>query len=86
MRYEPGQFVRLLSDVPDLEVRAGQQGVVCSVWFAPLEFYEVEVPAAGLDMKLRVVVPRCQLCPCEAPDDDAVRGTPDTELVRSSND
>ena len=34
--------VRLLTDVPELGLRSGQVGVVCSTWFAPLSAYEVE--------------------------------------------
>ncbi len=34
--------VRLVHDLPDLSLRRGAVGVVCSTWFAPALTYEVE--------------------------------------------
>ena len=41
--------VRLIQDIPELGLRCGEVGVVCSTWFAPSTAYEVEFyPATGL--------------------------------------
>ncbi len=34
--------VRLLGDIPELGLRSGEVGIVCSEWFAPTTAYEVE--------------------------------------------
>jgi hypothetical protein len=34
--------VRLMQDVPDLELHRGDTGVVCSTWFDPSTAFEVE--------------------------------------------
>ena len=34
--------VRLIQDIPELGLRCGEVGVVCSTWFAPSTAYEVE--------------------------------------------
>lgn len=40
--------VRLRGDVPQLELRCGDTGVVVSVWISPGEFqFEVEFPQPG---------------------------------------
>jgi len=40
-------FVRLNQDIPELELQAGQRGVVRSTWFAPTVAYEVEFEQFG---------------------------------------
>jgi len=41
--------VRLVQDIPELGLRCGEVGVVCSTWFAPSTAYEVEFqPTPGL--------------------------------------
>ena len=35
-------LVRLTQDVPELQLKQGDVGVVCSTWFSPTEAYEVE--------------------------------------------
>jgi hypothetical protein len=39
--------VRLVRDIPELHLRCGDVGVVCSTWFAPAPVYEVEFKALG---------------------------------------
>jgi hypothetical protein len=39
--------VRLLNDLPELSLRAGDVGVVRSSWHYPTVAYEVEFPRAG---------------------------------------
>ena len=39
--------VRLLEDIPQLGLRSGEVGVVCSTWFAPTPAYEVEFQPRG---------------------------------------
>jgi len=53
-------FVRLTCDLPDLELQAGQLGVVRSTWCAPLVAYEVEFNV-GLDHETRALVMAEQL-------------------------
>ena len=40
--------VRLNQDIPELELQAGQTGVVRSTWFAPTVAYEVEFDQSGM--------------------------------------
>ena len=39
--------VRLMTDIPELELHQGDVGIVCSTWFAPTEAYEVEFGLPG---------------------------------------
>jgi hypothetical protein len=39
--------VRLTQDIPELQLQRGDVGVVCSMWFAPTEAYEVEFGLPG---------------------------------------
>lgn len=39
--------VRLTQSIPELDLQAGDVGVVCSTWFAPTEAYEVEFGLPG---------------------------------------
>ena len=39
--------VRLLEDIPELGLRCGEVGVVCSTWFSPTPAYEVEFQPRG---------------------------------------
>lgn len=42
-------FVRLMSDIPELSLIRGEIGVVRSTWFAPSIAYEVEFHQIGHD-------------------------------------
>ena len=44
---EVNRPVRLLKDIPELGLRSGEVGVVCSTWFAPTPAYEVEFQPRG---------------------------------------
>ena len=44
---EVNRPVRLLEDIPELGLRCGEVGVVCSRWFAPQAAYEVEFLPRG---------------------------------------
>ena len=46
-------FVRLTQDIPELELKQGDVGVVCSTWFSPTQAYEVEF---GLDAPTRALL------------------------------
>jgi hypothetical protein len=39
--------VRLTQAIPELDLQAGDVGIVCSTWFAPTEAYEVEFGLPG---------------------------------------
>ena len=41
------EYVRLKQDIPELGLRCGEVGLVCSTWFAPTEAYEVEFGLPG---------------------------------------
>jgi hypothetical protein len=49
-------FVRLTSDVPELQLARGDVGVVRSQWFAPEIAYEVEFHLVGLDEPTRALL------------------------------
>ena len=49
-------FVRLTRDVPELQLKQGDVGVVCSTWFAPTDAYEVEFHAVGLSGTTRTLL------------------------------
>lgn len=55
------QRVRLKHDLPDLNLRSGDEGVVCSIWFAPWDAYEVEFEPQGLGCKTRALLLECQI-------------------------
>ena len=56
--------VRLLQDLPELGLRSGAVGVVCSTWFAPDRAYEVEFqPPRGF--ATRALVTEDQIQPAE---------------------
>jgi hypothetical protein len=48
-------LVRLTQDVPELQLKQGDIGVVCSTWFSPNETYEVEF-GPGLDGHTRALL------------------------------
>ena len=48
-------LVRLTRDVPELQLKQGDVGIVCSTWFSPNERYEVEF-APGLDCRTRALL------------------------------
>jgi hypothetical protein len=50
------QRVRLMNDIPELELRSGCEGVLCSKWFAPQAAYEVEFEIPGMFFKTRALV------------------------------
>ena len=48
--------VRLMQDIPELGLRSGEVGVVCSTWFAPTTAYEVEFQPPGLATATRALL------------------------------
>ncbi|MEA2734453.1 MAG: hypothetical protein QOE14_904 [Humisphaera sp.] len=55
--------VRLLQDIPELGLRCGEVGVVCSTWFAPEPAYEVEFQPRG--SATRALVMQNQIQPAD---------------------
>jgi len=49
-------FVRLMSDIPELALSRGEVGVVRSTWFAPSIAYEVEFHQIGHDYQTRALL------------------------------
>src|ERR1700689_3130015 len=49
-------FVRLMSDIPELSLNRGEIGVVRSTWFAPSVAYEVEFHQIGHDYQTRALL------------------------------
>jgi hypothetical protein len=64
------QRVRLINDIPELELRSGCEGVLCSTWFSPQEAYEVEFEIPGLFFKTRALLLAEQIQPAEANADE----------------
>jgi hypothetical protein len=50
------QYVRLNEDIPELGLRSGEVGLVCSTWFAPTTAIEVEFQPAGFSYKTRALL------------------------------
>ena len=73
MTYDSGQLVRLKCDVPNLDLRAGQVGVVCARWFAPMRFYELEFRSTANHAKVHVVLEEQQFDPMEPSGDGDLR-------------
>ena len=48
--------VRLMQDIPELGLRSGEVGVVCSTWFEPTPAYEVEFQPTGLAHATRALL------------------------------
>jgi hypothetical protein len=48
-------LVRLTRDIPELRLKQGDVGIVCSTWFSPNERYEVEF-GPGLDCRTRALL------------------------------
>ncbi len=48
--------VRLTQDIPELLLRQGDLGVVCSTWFYPAPAYEVDFLPAGLNEHTRALL------------------------------
>ena len=53
--------VRLKRDIPELKLKRGTVGVVCSKWCSPNEAYEVEFGPFGLDEQTRALLTPEQL-------------------------
>lgn len=49
-------FVRLMTDIPELALNRGEVGVVRSTWFAPSVAYEVEFHQIGHDYQTRALL------------------------------
>jgi Domain of unknown function (DUF4926) len=49
-------FVRLITDIPELSLVRGEVGVVRSTWFAPSVAYEVEFHQIGHDYQTRALL------------------------------
>lgn len=48
--------VRLIQDIPELDLNRGEIGVVRSTWFAPAVAYEVEFHLIGNDYQTRALL------------------------------
>ena len=55
------EHVRLQVDVPELELRTGEVGLVVSTWFHPNTAYEVEFPAKPNICSRRVLLHQNQI-------------------------
>jgi hypothetical protein len=64
---EVNRPVRLLQDIPELGLRCGEVGVVCSTWFAPTPAYEVEFQPRG--HATRALVMRSMIQPADESDE-----------------
>jgi hypothetical protein len=53
--------VRLMADLPELDLHQGELGVVRSTWFAPTTAYEVEFHPNGLNCPPRVLLLSAQI-------------------------
>ena len=62
---EVNRPVRLLQDIPELGLRSGEVGVVCSMWFAPNQAYEVEFRLKSRSSATRAIVMRNQIQPAD---------------------
>jgi hypothetical protein len=47
-RFHVDEQVKLRQDIPEIGLRSGEIGRVCSTWCAPTDAYEVEFHAVGL--------------------------------------
>ena len=65
---EVNRPVRLLQDIPELGLRCGEVGVVCSTWFAPTPAYEVEFQSPPRGGACRALVSRNQIQPADEVD------------------
>jgi len=50
------QRVRLLTDIPELELRSGDEGILCSRWFSPQPAYEIEFETLAGYCKTRALL------------------------------
>ena len=66
------EFVRLMVDLPELNLHRGDVGVVRSTWFAPTVAYEVEFQPIGLDCETRALLLAEQVKLEEAPEPQPV--------------
>ena len=57
------EFVRLVQDIPELGLRSGEVGTICSTWFAPTPAYEVEFQSQGLSYATRALLLSSQIEP-----------------------
>lgn len=58
---ESKELVQLLQDVPELGLRRGDMGVVCSTWFTPGTAIEVEFRPDGLAFPIRTLLMPSQI-------------------------
>jgi hypothetical protein len=49
-------FVRVVKDIPELQLQRGAVGVVRSTWFAPAVAFEVEFHPVGLNHNQRALL------------------------------
>ncbi|HYO07986.1 MAG TPA: DUF4926 domain-containing protein [Tepidisphaeraceae bacterium] len=61
------RVVRLTQDLPELGLRSGQVGVICSTWFEPSPAYEVEFQPQGLNFATRALLLAHQIQEAERP-------------------
>ena len=55
-RFQVDDFVALKSDIPELALKAGVNGIVRARWFSPTIAYEVEFHLEGLDKEVRALL------------------------------
>ena len=48
--------VKLTQDIPELELRRGEVGVVCSLWRSPMPAYEVEFDRQSRECNVRALL------------------------------
>jgi hypothetical protein len=65
--------VRLTQDVPRLDLRRGEVGVVRSTWFSPAVVYEVEFHTIGCDLDTRALLSAEQVEVEDAPTPEPAR-------------
>ena len=53
--------VRLTKDIPELSLRRGTVGIICSKWCSPVDAFEVEFGPPGLDEATRALLSAEQL-------------------------
>jgi hypothetical protein len=57
------QEVQLTQEIPELGLRCGAVGKICSTWFAPAIAYEVEFEHVGLGHAVRTLLLDTQINP-----------------------
>ena len=50
------EHVRLKTDIPDLGLHSGEEGLVCSTWFSPALVFEVKFQQPGQSYPVRALL------------------------------